>query len=135
MFNAIIKTVNVVAAGDIHKIAGRCYLTDQSGGYHYAKLNRQYYVLHQKQLSMMSLLNYPSHYLSVIRSCERVMRVLSNDQLQLMMYHQYRVTLYCVFEKLAVLQDASLCKSVEGTLNSSMILSVAKKVLLSRHIA
>ena len=81
MFNVIIQTVNVIAAGDIHKTSSCCYLTDQSGGYHYPELNRQYYVLHQNLLAMMSLLNYPFHYFSVIQSCERVMRVLSNDQL------------------------------------------------------
>ena len=86
-------------------------------------------------LAMMSLLSYPFHYFSAIHSCEKIMRVLSSDQLQLMMYHQHRVTLYRVFEKLAVLQDASLHKCLEGTLNASMVLSVAKKVLSSRQVA
>ena len=135
MFNAIIQTINVVAAGDIHKIADSCYLTDQSGGYHHVELTREYYLLHQKLLAIMSLLSYPFHYFSAIHSCEKIMRVLSSDQLQLMMYHQHRVTLYRVFEKIAALHDASLRKCLEGTLNTSMVSSVAKKVLSSRQVA
>ena len=51
-----------------------------------------------------------------------------------MIYQQHRVTLYRVFEKLAVIQDTSLGKCLEGTLNSSMVLSLAKKVLSSRQV-
>ena len=134
MFNAVIKTVNVLAAGDIHKIAGRCYLTDQSGGYHHGGLSRKSYALHQKLLAMMSLLSYPFHYFSAIHSCEKIMHILSNDQLQIMIYHQHRVTLYRVFEKLAVIQDVSLHKCLESTLNSSLVLSIAKRVFSSRQV-
>ncbi|MBV53322.1 MAG: hypothetical protein CL816_04555 [Coxiellaceae bacterium] len=134
VFNDIIHSIHVLAAGDIHKTQGYCYLTDQSGGYHRSDLSRDDYLDHQKLLSNLSLLSYPFNYFSTVQSCEKVMNVLSSHHLQLIIFQKHRVLLYLVLEKLAVMSDASLSKCLADSLNNQLVLLSAKKILLTRQV-